>query len=222
MKLEYVETIKLAHPYLKGFDQISHCLTAPERELVARGDISAAVTARTEADLTPDAVGTVWTTTFFIGLVIDRKPGAPPLPSRCVLELAHAPTSRLFGQSTTPSRYFLPHQRIHQARQDVGQVRPKHDGRHGPVHESVRPRAARKLPPPSPRSSLLIPCCLPSSPFLVAVFLSTCTKAGKHPSNPSKPEERNGQKGARCAPRSSWLSRPYPRCVTPWPSVEAC
>ncbi|KAL8284230.1 hypothetical protein RQP46_004979 [Phenoliferia psychrophenolica] len=76
MKLEYVETIKLAHPYLKGFDQISHCLTVQERELVARGDIPAAVSQRTEEELTADAAGTVWTTTFFIGLVIDRNPSA--------------------------------------------------------------------------------------------------------------------------------------------------
>ncbi|KAK4698596.1 poly(A) polymerase, partial [Phenoliferia sp. Uapishka_3] len=76
MKLEYVETIKLAHPYLKGFDQVSHCLTVPERELVARGDIPLEVSTRTEADLTTEAAGTVWTTTFFIGLVIDRNPGA--------------------------------------------------------------------------------------------------------------------------------------------------
>ncbi|KAM0755628.1 Poly(A) polymerase [Meredithblackwellia eburnea MCA 4105] len=84
MKLEYIETIKLAHPYLKGFDQVSHCVTVEERELVARGDIPPQVTSRTEDDLKehPDAVGTVWTTTFFIGLVIDRTKDATSKAAR--------------------------------------------------------------------------------------------------------------------------------------------
>ncbi|KAL8278722.1 hypothetical protein RQP46_008791 [Phenoliferia psychrophenolica] len=76
MKLEYVDTIKLAHPYLKGFDQVSHCITSAERDSVGRGDIPPAVLKRTEAELTEEAVGTVWTTTFFIGLSIDRTPDA--------------------------------------------------------------------------------------------------------------------------------------------------
>mgnify|MGYP001597246539 CR=1 FL=1 len=90
MKLEYVETIKLAHPYLKGFDQVSHCLTVPERELVARGDIPLAVSERTEEDLTPEAAGTVWTTTFFIGLVIDRNPGPSGPRTPAPLAVNHA------------------------------------------------------------------------------------------------------------------------------------
>ena len=83
----------LAHPFIKGFDQVSHCLTTPERELVARGDIPLAVSQRTEADLPSDGTGmTLWTTTFFIGLQIDRSLGV----------LSHA-----FRPPSTPSHSRL-------------------------------------------------------------------------------------------------------------------
>ncbi|ORY69322.1 Nucleotidyltransferase, class I, C-terminal-like protein [Leucosporidium creatinivorum] len=74
MKLEYVDTLVLAHPYVKGFDRTSYCLDEVEQRAVSIGEVPPAVAARTEADLVEGQGGTVWTTTFYIGLMIERKP----------------------------------------------------------------------------------------------------------------------------------------------------
>lgn len=74
MKLEYVDTLVLAHPYVKGFDRTSYCLDEVEQRAVSIGEVPPAVAARTEADLVDGQGGTVWTTTFYIGLMIERKP----------------------------------------------------------------------------------------------------------------------------------------------------
>jgi hypothetical protein len=76
MKLEYVDTLVLAHPYVKGFDRTSYCLDEVEQRAVSIGEVPPAVAARTEADLVEGQGGTVWTTTFYIGLMIERKPRA--------------------------------------------------------------------------------------------------------------------------------------------------
>ena len=76
MKLEFVDTLVLAHPYIKGFDRTSYCISDVEQTAVSIGEVPPAVAARTEADLVEGQGGTVWTTTFYIGLMIERKPGA--------------------------------------------------------------------------------------------------------------------------------------------------
>ena len=76
MKLEYVDTLVVAHPYVKGFDRTSHCVDDVEMRAVSIGDVPPAVALRSVTDIVDStAGGTVWTTTFYIGLMIERKQG---------------------------------------------------------------------------------------------------------------------------------------------------
>lgn len=76
MKLEYVDTLVVAHPYVKGFDRTSHCVDDVEMRAVSIGDVPPAVALRSVTDIVDStAGGTVWTTTFYIGLQIERKQG---------------------------------------------------------------------------------------------------------------------------------------------------
>lgn len=109
MKLELVPTVLCAHPFIKGFDQISECHTDDEVRLVATGDVPEEVAKRTKLEELPKdndegakeqaeaakqqaaAAGhrMIWTTTFYIGLAIQGKdtttaaaPGASPAGPR--------------------------------------------------------------------------------------------------------------------------------------------
>lgn len=74
MKLEYVDSLILAHPFIKGFDQVSYCLSDEEIRAVAQGEISEAVSKRQEEDIIgKDGAGPVYSTTFYIGLAIEPK-----------------------------------------------------------------------------------------------------------------------------------------------------
>ncbi|KAI0722729.1 polymerase [Earliella scabrosa] len=78
MKLEYVESLALAHPFIKGFEQISYCLNDEEVRAVAQGEISEAVAKRKKEDIEgKDGASAVYSTTFYIGLAVEpRQPGA--------------------------------------------------------------------------------------------------------------------------------------------------
>ncbi|GAA5894366.1 hypothetical protein JCM5296_005149 [Sporobolomyces johnsonii] len=82
MKLEYVDSLVLAHPYVKSFDRTNYCLDEAEQRAVSIGEVPPAVDKRTEADLVPGQGGTVWTTTFYIGLQIERKPAGAQGPRK--------------------------------------------------------------------------------------------------------------------------------------------
>jgi poly(A) polymerase len=74
MKLEYVESLILAHPFIKGFDQVSYCLNEEEVHAVAQGDISHAIANRKKEDIEgKEGASPVHTTTFYIGLAIEPK-----------------------------------------------------------------------------------------------------------------------------------------------------
>lgn len=75
MKLEYVDTLVLAHPFIRGFDRINYCIDEIEQRAVSIGEVPPAVASRTEADLIEGQGGTVYTTSFYIGLMIERRPG---------------------------------------------------------------------------------------------------------------------------------------------------
>lgn len=92
-KLENVPTLVCAHPFTKGFEQISKCHNDDEVRMVATGDIPEEVAARTKLEDLPkkdeaakeqDAVvqaqdaqqeghRTIYTTTFYIGLCVEPK-----------------------------------------------------------------------------------------------------------------------------------------------------
>ncbi|KAK7696255.1 hypothetical protein QCA50_000908 [Cerrena zonata] len=74
MKLEFIDTIILAHPFIKGFDQVSHCINQEEVRAVAQGDISETIAKRGKEDIEgKEGASTVHSTTFFIGLAIEPK-----------------------------------------------------------------------------------------------------------------------------------------------------
>jgi hypothetical protein len=78
MKLEYVETVVVAHPFVKGFEDTCYCLSAEELRTVSEGTISPEVRARTKADIEgKEGACTVYSTNFFIGLAIEPKQGRP-------------------------------------------------------------------------------------------------------------------------------------------------
>ncbi|CAE6461488.1 unnamed protein product [Rhizoctonia solani] len=77
MKLEFVDQLEVAHPFIKGFEQKHYCLDDAEVRAVAQGDVSPVIEKRKEEDMkdTP-GVSEVFTTTFYIGMkVADKKAG---------------------------------------------------------------------------------------------------------------------------------------------------
>ncbi|OBZ70389.1 Poly(A) polymerase pla1 [Grifola frondosa] len=78
MKLEYVETLTLAHPFIKGFEQVCYCISDEEVRAVAQGEIPEAVVKRKKEDIEgKESTSVVYSTTFYIGLAIEPKqPGA--------------------------------------------------------------------------------------------------------------------------------------------------
>ena len=76
MRLEFVDALKLAHPFIKGFDNVYYCLSEEETQAVTRGEIPEAVASRTKADIEgKEGVTTMHTTSFFVGLSIKPKEG---------------------------------------------------------------------------------------------------------------------------------------------------
>ena len=74
MKLEYVESLVLAHPFTKGFDQVSYCINDEEVRAVAQGEISEAIAKRKPEEIEgKEGGGPVYSTTFYIGLMIEPK-----------------------------------------------------------------------------------------------------------------------------------------------------
>lgn len=76
LKLEFVESLKLAHPYVKGFERVAHCINDEEVSEVAFNRISDTVINRTQEEAAKEPnYRTVYTTTFYIGLAIAPKQG---------------------------------------------------------------------------------------------------------------------------------------------------
>ena len=75
-KLEYLESLIHAHPFVKGFDQVSYCLNEEEVRLVAQGEPSNAIASRTKEGIEgKEGAGPVYSTTFYIGLAIEPRSG---------------------------------------------------------------------------------------------------------------------------------------------------
>ena len=84
MKLEYVESLALAHPFIKGFEQISYCLNDEEVRAVAQGEISEAVAKRKKEDIEgKDGASAVYSTTFYIGLAVEPRQRAFIFSNSC-------------------------------------------------------------------------------------------------------------------------------------------
>lgn len=77
MKLELVDTIDIAHPFVKGFDRTYYCASPDEVIAVARGEVPEAVSKRQKEELEgQEGAATVYATSFFIGLEIQPKKGS--------------------------------------------------------------------------------------------------------------------------------------------------
>ncbi|KAJ7751873.1 Poly(A) polymerase central domain-containing protein [Mycena maculata] len=81
MKLEYVDSVTLAHPFVKGFDQTLYCLT-DEVARLAQGEISNAVLRKKEDIEGKEGGGVVHLTTFYVGLLIAPKQAGAVGPRR--------------------------------------------------------------------------------------------------------------------------------------------
>ncbi|KAG8921355.1 polynucleotide adenylyltransferase [Tulasnella sp. 417] len=74
LKLEFVESLKLAHPYVKGIERVAHCINDEEVSEVAFNRISDAIINRTQEEAAKESgYRTVSTTAFYIGLAISPK-----------------------------------------------------------------------------------------------------------------------------------------------------
>jgi len=83
MKLEYVDSLTLAHPFIKGFEQVSYCLSEEEVRAVAQGEVSDAIAKRKKEDTEgKEGESPVYSTTFYIGLMIEPKPPGAVGPRR--------------------------------------------------------------------------------------------------------------------------------------------
>ncbi|KAF7294150.1 Poly(A) polymerase [Mycena chlorophos] len=74
MKLELVESLTLAHPFTKGFEQTFYCLSDDEVRQVAQGSVSDALLRRKREDMDGKEEGSVvYSTSFYIGLMIEPR-----------------------------------------------------------------------------------------------------------------------------------------------------
>jgi poly(A) polymerase len=104
MKLELVDTIDIAHPFVKGFDRTYHCASPDEVTAIARGEVPEAVSKRQKEELEgQEGAATVYATSFFIGLEIQPKKGSMSLLKGL---FAHIPFSGCRWSSQ--ARYFVP------------------------------------------------------------------------------------------------------------------
>ncbi|KAN0136986.1 hypothetical protein V8E53_004983 [Lactarius tabidus] len=72
MKLELVESVTLAHPFVKGFHQVAYCVSDEEVRLVARGGTTEAV-AKRKLEAEVEGVRLAYSTTFYVGIGMKAK-----------------------------------------------------------------------------------------------------------------------------------------------------
>lgn len=119
MKLEFVESLTLAHPFIKGFDQCFYCLSDDEVRAVAQGDVSEVILRRKKEDVEgKDNLSTVYTTTFYIGLAIEPKQRQHSTSFSAVMGLIISAFSRRYWAATV--RHLLSHNRVHQTCENLG------------------------------------------------------------------------------------------------------
>ncbi|RKP37616.1 poly-A polymerase [Dimargaris cristalligena] len=86
MKLELVDQIVLAHPFIKGFDRSTVCYTSQEAEDIKQGNFPASPSSAPENGENGTAEAgetrTIYTTTFYIGLLIASKPSGMTGPRK--------------------------------------------------------------------------------------------------------------------------------------------
>ena len=109
-KLELVESLTLAHPFTKGFEQVFYCMNDDEIRSVAQGEVPDIIARRRPQDIEGVESGSkVYSTTFYIGLAIEPRPGALPVVMvRCVRRLTWVLQWARLGREDWTSRILLP------------------------------------------------------------------------------------------------------------------
>ncbi|KAF9782247.1 Poly(A) polymerase central domain-containing protein [Thelephora terrestris] len=102
MKLEYVESLVIAHPFIKGFDQEVLCLTDEEFRAVAEGEIPPATLKRKKEDCEGIEGRMVYTTAFYIGLAVEPKQPGQQGPRK--LDISY-PTNEFVKMVKTWDKY---------------------------------------------------------------------------------------------------------------------
>ena len=80
MKLEYVDSLVVAHPFIKGFDQQVYCLTDEEARVVGEGEFPPELLTRKKEDCEGKEGRVIYTTTFYIGLAVEPRQRRPSTP----------------------------------------------------------------------------------------------------------------------------------------------
>lgn len=75
MKLENAgdSMLEIAHPFIKGFEQVTYCLNEDEVRAAAQGEVTDEMRARTKDSIEgkeEEGARAIWTMTFYIGLEI--------------------------------------------------------------------------------------------------------------------------------------------------------
>ncbi|KZT42918.1 Poly(A) polymerase [Sistotremastrum suecicum HHB10207 ss-3] len=96
MKLEFVESLILAHPFTKGFEQVYFVTDEAELNAASSGEIWDSFKKRTAKDIEGEEGGrAVFTTTFYIGLSIEPKPVGATGPRRLDISYPTAEFAKL-------------------------------------------------------------------------------------------------------------------------------
>ncbi|KAI0677265.1 polymerase [Trametes maxima] len=83
MRLEFVDALKLAHPFTKGIEKVYYCVSEEEAQAVARGEVPDTVAQRKQEEVADNKTAiTMYTTSFFIGLSIKPKEAGSTGPRR--------------------------------------------------------------------------------------------------------------------------------------------
>jgi hypothetical protein len=139
MKLEFVEALQVAHPFVKGFDQTYYVIGEAELNAIAGGETSDVVSKRTAADIEGVEDGrAVFTTTFYIGLQVEPKPGKHARTTTAVAYLCIRPSRICWAKAT---RYFLSDRRIREDGQTLGDLQTPANGNQRSSYQEVFPRA---------------------------------------------------------------------------------
>jgi poly(A) polymerase len=74
IQLEPTELLTLAHPFIKGFEQVVYCVSDDEIRLATQGDTTPAIAKRKAEDIEGiEGAWPVYSTTFYVGLGIETK-----------------------------------------------------------------------------------------------------------------------------------------------------
>ncbi|CUA74299.1 poly(A) polymerase [Rhizoctonia solani] len=91
VKLEFVDQLEVAHPFVKGFNQKLYCLDDAEVQAVAQGDVSPVIEKRTKEDMRMTlGMNEVYTTTFYIGMKLAERKAGTSGPRK--LDISYATT----------------------------------------------------------------------------------------------------------------------------------